>query len=399
VPADIPAATRAGRWLVGAAIILLALNLRALVASVGVLLPQVREDLAMSPTTAGVLTTLPVLCFGVVGFASGGLVRRLGLHRSTAALLAVLAVGLVVRPLLDDAALFLVATAVALAGAAVGNILLPPLAKVHFPDRIALISALYGASLMAGATIASTGTVPIAEAFGDWRAGLGAWAVLAVVAILPWLTLLRHDAHTDPAGETRLPLRALLRSPLAWAMFLLFGVQSAGAYVQFGWYPEMLMDGGVGEHEAGLLLGLLTGVGIPLTLALPWLMARTGNGPALPIFFGVVTAAGWLGVLLAPDGAPVVWSLLLGLGGGAFTWVLAMIGKRTRTPAATTALSLSTQGLGYLIAAVGPFGVGALRDATGSWTAPLLVLIGSTVVMTATGIVVSRPRMLEDTLR
>jgi len=399
VPADIPAATRAGRWLVGAAIILLALNLRALVASVGVLLPQIREDLAMSPTTAGVLTTLPVLCFGVVGFASGGLVRRLGLHRSTAALLAVLAVGLVVRPLLDDAALFLVATAVALAGAAVGNILLPPLAKVHFPDRIALISALYGASLMAGATIASTGTVPIAEAFGDWRAGLGAWAVLAVVAILPWLTLLRHDAHTDPAGETRLPLRALLRSPLAWAMFLLFGVQSAGAYVQFGWYPEMLMDGGVGEHEAGLLLGLLTGVGIPLTLALPWLMARTGNGPALPIFFGVVTAAGWLGVLLAPDGAPVVWSLLLGLGGGAFTWVLAMIGKRTRTPAATTALSLSTQGLGYLIAAVGPFGVGALRDATGSWTAPLLVLIASTVVMTATGIVVSRPRMLEDTLR
>ena len=394
-----PAPSVGGRWLVGAAIVLLALNLRVVVASLGVVLPEVRHDLAMAPTTAGILTTLPVLCFALIGFSAGGLVRRFGLHHACVALLAVLAAGLVARTLLDETPLFLGTTAIALAGAAVGNVILPPLAKVHFPDRIPLISALYGAAIMGGATIASITTVPLSEALGGWRPGLAAWALLAAVTILPWLTLLRHDVHTGPATADRLPLREITRSPLAWAMVACFGAQSAGAYAQFGWYPEILTDGGVGEHQAGILLGVITGVGIPLTLALPWLMARTGDTPVLPVFFGVVSAAGWLGVLLAPASLPVLWSVLLGLGGGAFTWVLAMIGKRTRTPAATTALSLLTQGLGYLLAGLGPFGVGALHDATGSWTAPLVALIVSAGAITAAGVVISRPRMLEDTLR
>lgn len=386
------------RWIVGAAIVLLALNLRAMVASLGVVLPQVRHDLGMSPTVAGVLTTLPVLCFAVVGFTSGGLVRRLGLHKSTVLLLVVVAAGLVARALVEHPALFLAATAVSLAGAAVGNVILPPLAKVHFPDRIGLISALYGAALMGGATLASVTTVPIAEGLGGWRPALAVFAVLAAVTVLPWLTLLRHDVHAGPNQGAHLPVRALARSPLAWAMVVCFGVQSAGAYTQFGWYPEILTDGGVGAHEAGVMLGVMSGVGIPLTLALPWLLVRTGDRPVLPVCFGLLTAAGWIGVLLAPASAPLLWSVLLGLGGGAFTWVLAMIGKRTRTPAATTALSLATQGLGYLLAGLGPFGVGALHDATGSWTVPLIALIASTAVLTASGVVISRPRMLEDTL-
>lgn len=396
---DHPSSTSRGRWLVGTAIVLLALNLRALIASAGAVLPQARMDLGMTPTAAGVLTTLPVVCFAVVGFASGGIVRRLGLHRTTTALLVVLAAALIARSLVDDTALFLLTTGIALAGAAVGNIILPPLAKLHFPDRIALISALYGAALMGGATIAAAATVPLADVLGGWRPGLGIWAGLAVVAVLPWLTLLEHDVHTDPTDAARLPLKDVARSSLAWAMVVLFGAQAANAYAQFGWYTEILIDGGVSESRAGLLLGVVAGVGIPLTLALPWLMTRTGDRPVLPIAFGVLTAAGWLGLLLAPSSVPLLWSVLLGLGGGAFTWTLAMIGRRTRTPAATTALSLLTQGAGYVLAGLGPFGVGALHGATGSWTPPLLALIASTVVLTGAGIIVSRPRMLEDTLR
>src|SRR5690606_11584886 len=180
--------------------VLLALHFRVLLALAGAVLPEIRADLAMSPTTAGVLTTLPVLCFAVIGFSSGGLVRRLGVHRSTVALLAVLATGLVARTLIDTTPLFLGTTALALAGAAVGNVILPPLAKVHFPDRIPLISALYGAAIMAGATLASVTTVPLADMLDGWRPGLAAWAVLAVVTMLPWLTLLGHDVHTGPGS-------------------------------------------------------------------------------------------------------------------------------------------------------------------------------------------------------
>ncbi|MRK03285.1 MFS transporter [Aeromicrobium sp. S22] len=393
-----PTPTAGGRWLVGAAIVLLAVNLRVAVGSVGVVLEQVRDDLGMTATVAGVLTTLPVICFAAFGVGSAGSVRRLGLHRSAALVLVLLTIGLVLRSVVHDETVFLLCSVVALAGAAVGNVILPPLVKAHFPDRIALMSSLYGAALMGGAAAASVGTVPLADAFGGWRPGIGLWAVLTGVALVPWLLMLRRDVHTAPVDEERLPMRAVARSPLAWAMLLVFAAQSAAAYAQFGWFPEMLGDAGVSSGYAGALLGLLSAVGIPLTLGLPWLIARVGDRPHLPWGFAALTAAGWLGVLLAPSTLPWLWAILLGLGGGAFTWTLTMIARRTRTTAGTATLSVTTQGLGYLLAGIGPFGVGALHDMTGSWDAPIIALMLLTVVIAVAGTVVARPVMLEDTL-
>jgi CP family cyanate transporter-like MFS transporter len=199
-------------------------------------------------------------------------------------------------------------------------------------------------------------------------------------------------------AQDRLPLGRVLRSPLAWAMLLVFGSQSAVAYAQFGWFAQILTDAGVGDSYAGTLLGVISGIGIPLTLALPWLIGRVGDRPYLPWAFGAVTAAGWLGMLISPAGAPWLWAILLGLGGGAFTWTLTMIARRTRTTAGTAALSVTTQGLGYLVAGLGPFGVGALHDATGSWTVPLIALIALAVPIVVAGTIVARPVMLEDTL-
>ncbi|WP_194839971.1 MFS transporter [Aeromicrobium yanjiei] len=393
-----PTPTAGGRWLVGAAIVLLAVNLRVAVGSVGVVLEQVRDDLGMTATVAGVLTTLPVICFAAFGVGSAGSVRRLGLHRSAALVLVLLTIGLVLRSVVHDETVFLLCSVVALAGAAVGNVILPPLVKAHFPDRIALMSSLYGAALMGGAAAASVGTVPLADAFGGWRPGIGLWAVLTGVALVPWLLMLRRDVHTAPVDEERLPMRAVARSPLAWAMLLVFAAQSAAAYAQFGWFPEMLGDAGVSSGYAGALLGLLSAVGIPLTLGLPWLIARVGDRPHLSWGFATLTAAGWLGVLLAPSTLPWLWAILLGLGGGAFTWTLTMIARRTRTTAGTATLSVTTQGLGYLLAGIGPFGVGALHDVTGSWDAPIIALMLLTVVIAVAGTVVARPVMLEDTL-
>ena len=393
-----PAPTVGGRWLVGIAIVLLAATLRAAVGSIGVVLGSVRDDLAMSATVAGVLTTLPVVCFAVFGVGTAGLVRRAGLHRTAAAVLLLAATGIVTRSLVDDKSVFLLCSVVALAGAAVGNVILPPLVKAHFPDRVPLMSSLYGAALMVGASTTSVATVPLADALGGWRQGLAAWAVVAVVALVPWLAMLRHDVRAAPTAERRLPLGLVLRSPLARAMLLLFAAQSAAAYAQFGWFAEIMTDAGVSDGAAGALLGLISAVGIPLTLGLPWLMRLTGDRPYLPWAFATVTAAGWLGVLLAPTTTPWLWAALLGAGGGSFTWSLTMIARRTRTTAGTAALSVTTQGFGYLIAGVGPFGVGALHDATGSWTAPLICLIALAAVLAVCGTIVARPTMLEETL-
>lgn len=395
-----PTQSRPGSaWLVGAAIVLLALNLRVAVGSVGVVLDPLRADLGMSATVAGVLTTLPVLCFALFGATTGRVVRTLGLDRTAAVLLVVTGVGLALRPLVDAPVPFLALTMVSLAGCAVGNVALPALAKEHFPDQLSLISSLYGAALMGGATLGSVLTVPIADTFGDWRIGLGAWAVLALAALLPWLLVALREGRAGKIDRPRGPtLLRLARSPLAWACALFFGLQSAQAYAQFGWFPAILVDAGLDSGHAGLAQGLIPAVGIPVTLLLPTLIRRTGDKPVLPWVFAVVTASGWLGVLLAPASAPFVWAALLGLGGCAFTWVLTMFGRRTASAGGTAGLSAFAQSVGYLVAGLGPFGTGLLHDLTGSWDVPVMVLMGAALLLGPLGVLVARDRLLEDEL-
>ncbi len=394
-----PTPTRFGRWLVGVAIVLLALNLRPAVGSVGVVLEALRGDLGMSVTTAGLLTTLPVLCFAIAGIAAHSVIGRLGLHATTILVLGLAVFGLAARALVDSPELYLVLSVVALSGCAIGNIALPPLAKRHFPDHIAGISAAYGAALMGGGAIASIATVPLSSALGDWRWGTAAWAAPALMALLLWLPYLRDNVHVDPLADAPYKLRELARSRLAWAMALMFGVQSAQAYAQFGWFPAILVDAGLSDSRAGAMLGLLGAVGVPLTLSLPMLMRWVGNRPWLPWAFSFVSVCGWLGVMLWPAEAPWLWAVLLGLGGGAFTWTLTMIGWRSRTTGGTAALSSFVQGTGYAMAAIGPFGTGLLHDVTDDWHASISLMVVLSLLIAVFGTIVARPAHVEDTLR
>lgn len=404
--------TRRGKLLVLAAIVLLALNLRVAVASLGVVLPQVREDLHLSAVLAGLLTTVPVLSFAVFGVAGGALSGRIGLHRSAALALLLIIAGLIGRPFAHARWAFLILTVVAVAGAAIGNVILPALAKQHFPSRVAFVSSLYGATLVGGATLASATTVPLSSALGGWRPALGVWSGLAVVAFLPWLifSLRRADREQGASIDrsrpgrgrprrTGWPLRRLAHSRLARVMALLFAAQSAQAYAQFGWYPAILVDGGLPAGEAALMLALVTAVAVPLTLVLPGLIRATRGRASLPIGYAAITMLGWLGVLLAPTTLPWLSALLLGTGSTAFTWVLAMIAQHSRSPEGTIALSGFVQGVGYLLASVGPFGTGALHDLTGSWTSPIVVLIGISAMIGVLGSLVCRAGDIEDDLQ
>lgn len=379
------------------AILALALNLRTAVGSLGVVLPQVRADLAMSATFGGVLTTVPVLCFAVFGVLAGGVAARIGLDRTAVVSLALGVVGLATRPFVDSRLAFLALTVLALVGAALGNVMLPALAKRYFPDRVPLVSSLFGATLVGGAALASATTVPAGEVLGGWRGGLLVWAGLALVALLPWVALGRQPAAPVPT-ERAWPLRRVARSPLAWMMAGLFGAQAAQAYAQFGWYSEILVDAGLPSARAALMLALISAVSIPLTLLLPTAIRRAGGRPVLPIAYAVITIAGWLVLLFAPGRLALLSAVLLGAGSTAFTWVLAMIGQRARTPQGTVALSSFVQGVGYLLAALGPLGTGALHDLTGSWVPPLLGLIVLAAAFGALGWRLRALRYVEDDL-
>ena len=394
---------RTSRRLVLLAVLALSFNLRPAAVSVGPVLEEVREGLSMSRGTAGVLTALPALAFAGFGAVAPWASRVVGLHRVTlVALLAVVA-GLGGRAVTGSVPVFLVLSVVALAGMAVANVLLPSLVKLHFPDRIGFLSTAYTTALAVGLTLASVLTVPVADAAGSWRWGLGAWAITALVAAVPWLVLLRHDAHPDgPSGRRgALSMRAVARTRLGWAMALAFGVQSMQAYTVFGWFAQLYRDAGFSPTVAGLLLGVITATSIPVSLWVPGAAARREDQTRMMLGLVACLPVGYLGLLLAPGtslGVALVWALLVGVGQGTFPLILTLIGLRTRTAEGTAALSGFTQAVGYLLAAAAPAAVGLMYDATGGWTTTLVFLLGLTAALAVLGPLVCRPVVLEDQL-
>jgi CP family cyanate transporter-like MFS transporter len=377
--------------------VLLALNLRPAAVSVAPALAEVRQGLGMSTVAAGLLTSMPVLAFAVFGALAPWLARLVGVHRITLGALIAVAVGLAGRASVGHEPAFLALSMLALAGMAMANVLLPSLVKLHFPDRIGRVTSIYTTALAIGLTAAITLTVPIADAFGGWRAGLASWALVAAVAAVPWLGLVAHDRHLDGPAHT-IRFADVARTRLGLAMALFFGLQSLQAYAVFGWFAQLWRDHGYSAGQAGLLVGLVAAVSIPLSLWIPAAAARREDQRGLLLAVMGCYPVGYVGLMIAPHDLAVLWALLVGIGAVTFPIVLTLIGLRSRTPAGTAALSGLTQSLGYLIAVVGPFAVGAIYDASGGWTWPLALLTALTLPQIAVGMYVGRPAYIEDQL-
>ncbi|GAA2364669.1 MFS transporter [Nonomuraea africana] len=381
----------AGGVLFSVAVALTALNLRPAVTSVGPLLDETRGSLGASETWAGLLTTVPVLCFAIAGLVAPLLARRAGVGAAVGIALAMLAGGLVVR-VLDGPLLMIGGTLVAAAGIAFAGVLIPVVVKESFPALIGLMTGVYTASLQLGATLGSALTPPLDTALGGWRPALASWAALAVLALVVWTAAARRGGFRAAAQADRQG-RSLLRNRLAWIITVFFGLQALLAFVVIGWLPRVLMDvGGVSRGEAGLLLGLLALLALPISLVVPALAARRGSQSGWIVGLGACGLAGLLGLLLAPSFSPLLWTVLLGLGMSVFSLALTTIALRARTSEDTAKLSGMAQGFGYLLAAAGPFLFGLLHDVTGGWTVPFLLLIGVLVVQIGFGALAGRPR-------
>lgn len=376
----------------------LAFNLRPTAVSVGPVLSDIRAGLSMGATTAGIVTTLPVLCFSAFGAVGPWCSRRMGVHRVMLAALMLAALGIAVRSTTDGSVVFIVATVVALAGLATANVVLPSLVKQHFPERIGLMTSLYTTSLAVGLTAAAALTVPVADMTGSWRGGLGVWGATALVAALPWLFLIRHDVKPGGTDASAISFAQTAHSRLAWWMALFFGTQSLQAYAAFGWLAEIFRDAGFSARDAGLLLALTTAVSIPVSFLMPRLAVRLTSQAPIVSTLSACYVVGYLGLIWWPHSGALAWSLLIGLGTGIFPLILTLIGLRARTSGGTAALSGFTQSIGYLIAAVGPFMMGAVYDVSGSWTLPLVILTALVAPQLIAGLFVSRPRYLEDEL-
>lgn len=390
----------AGRTLALLGIVLVAFNLRTAVASLSPILAELEQEVALPAAVVGFLGMLPPLCYAVFGIVTPLFARRIGLELTLIVSLIALAVGLLGRGLAPDALWLVAASVLTFAAIGVGNVLLPPLVKRYFPDRIGLMTTIYVTAMSVSTFTPPLIAVPIAEAAG-WRVSLGEWGLVAAIALVPWIALLVHPKRRAPAAlpEEAEPglLRYAVRSPIAWALTTIFAVAGFNAYAIFAWLPPILHDiAGTTPAQAGVLLALYAAMGLPAGLLVPILAARYGRVRLIIAIAVVSFVAGYLGLLFAPGFAPWLWVGLAGAGPLLFPLALVLINLRTRTHSGAVALSGFVQSAGYLIVAVGPLAVGLLHDATDDWVWPLVLLLCSAVPAAIAGAVVARPRYFED---
>jgi CP family cyanate transporter-like MFS transporter len=287
------------------------------------------------------------------------------------------------------------------AGIAVGNVLLPSLVKRDFPAHVGLLTGAYATVMGGVAAVASGVAVPISQvAPGGWRTALGCWIALALVALALWLPRMRAARPTAGApGRHRIPWG----SPLAWAVTAFMGLQSLGFYVVITWLPQVFQDSGVSAVAAGWLLFLFQAVAVLTGLAVPALLRRARDQRAVAAVSSAVLLAGYAGLLVAP-GRALLWTVTLGLGGGAcLVLALAFLGLRAPDPASAGALSAMAQSIGYLVAAAGPVLFGLLHAPGADWRAPLVLMCvaaaGQVVVATVAGRGTVLPAAFRGTLR
>lgn len=382
-------------------IALSAFNLRTAVTSLTPLLDVLGAVFGFGAATAGLLGMLPTAAFAVFGVATPALTRRIGLESTALLAMSLAASGLVLRSLAQDVAVLGLGAAVALAGMGIGNVVLPPLVKRWFPDRVGAVSTLYITALQLGTMLPALLAVPVADAVG-WRISLGVWAITAVVAALPWLwMLLRHRRAlaatapvTDPASPT-LPGRAG-RSPIAWGMALMFGTTSLITYAMFTWLPLLLTQAGASPAFGGAMLAVFSAFGLIGALAMPSIAVRMRNPFVVVTLCAACHVVAFTGLLSAPLAAPALWVMLIGLGTGTFPLSLTLINLRTRSPAGSAALSGFMQGVGYALSCTGPLLFGVLHEATGGWHWPFAMLYGVVGVLLLGGWLACQPRVLED---
>lgn len=380
-----------GRVVLLVAVLLVAVNRRGAIAGTAPLLPQIRADLELGPGVAGLLTSLPVLCFALAAPLAAWLGRVSGFGRAVLVGLLAVAAGAGLR-VLDGSAALLAGTVVLGVGITVGNVLVPAVAKRDFGKRAAGVTGLYTAALVAGAAVAAAVAVPVADV-GGWRLALGVWAGPALAAtVVWWLADRSRRAVAAPSalGAESSPA-ALWRSGTAWAVAAFLGVQALPYYALTAWLPTLLADEvGVDGTTAGAAAAVFQALGIVGALAATALATRRAD----QVHLGAAVALAWLatvvGLLVRPEAWPL-WTVLGGVAqGAAIALALTLVVVRARDSAVARELSSMAQFVGYAFGATGPVVVGLVRGWTGGWTAPLLLLGAVCVAMGVAAVLAGR---------
>ncbi|HDU3560486.1 TPA: CynX/NimT family MFS transporter, partial [Klebsiella aerogenes] len=354
-------------------ILFIAATLRVTFTGIAPLLDAIRAEYQLTTAQTGLLTTLPLLAFGLVSPLAAGVARRFGIERSLLLAMVIICLGIGLRSL-PSAAWLYIGTALIGCGIALGNVLLPGLIKRDFSGHVARMTGAYSITMGAAAAAGSAMVVPLALAGFGWRGALLLLMVFPLLALLLWLPQARRQATTPMTGSGAAHNRGIWRSALAWQVTLFLGINSLVYYVIVGWLPAILQSMGYSEAQAGSLHGLLQLATAAPGLAIPLVLHRLKDQRGIAVLVALMCVVSTLGLWLLP-GQAVIWTLIFGFGSGA-TMILGLtfIGLRASSAHQAAALSGMAQTIGYLLAACGPPLIGKIHDAYGDWHIPLLIV-------------------------
>ena len=376
-------------------LVFISLAIRPPVASIGPLVDELVRTEFLTLFQVSLMTSLPIVCFGIGAFASPYLVKRFTLNKAVMFVLILLSVAMATRLLGGFPALITSTVLIGLA-IAIANVLIPTIVREQFPDRIELITGVYVTLLAISASFAAAIAVPSSDLLGGWRGALAVWIIPAVLAIVFWVPLFRSKTigkitSVETHAEEK---KAVVRSSLTWGIVAFFGLQSGGFYSILNWFPSLLIDRGMSDLDAGALLGLTTAVGIPSGFLASLLFRKFKSLSVIAMVMTSLTLTGLLMIWLTPD-LLVLACIITGFGFAAtFPLSLTLIGSRASTSTQTTQLSALAQGYGYLISAAGTFGFGLLRDVTGNWNSSLILVSALTFLQLFAGAVAGRNKRI-----
>jgi len=362
------------------ALVLIGLNLRAGITGASALLHDLQVVLGYGALVAAIIPSIPTLCFAVAGAATSWLSGKVGVEKAILLSLALLAGGLLLRGI-PATGMLVAGSVVGMSGLAICNVAMPSFIREHFASRTSLMTAVYTVTMTTGGTLTSVLVVPLAQALGSPSAAVGAVGIAAVAAFLGFLPVALHaHRHTVRTASGHVSPWPLLRTRKGQLLTAIFTLQALLAYALLSWFPYMLTTMGLGASESGLMFGLMQLVSVPAGMVLIALGARPGM--LRPAFYlvSITMVVGIAALLVLPVALAAIPAILLGFGLGIFPLVMVMISRSGTSTAETTALSTLAQSSGYLLATVGPFGMGLLHSATGGWSLPLVLLLGLALV-------------------
>ena len=423
---------RSGSLLLLVTLVIVAFNQRVPITNIPPIIENIAQDLSLTSAQAGLLTSIPVLCFALMTPFASMIIGRVGTHKAIYVALALVLTGQIVRPT-GYFAVALVGTVMIGCGIAVGNVSIPLIIARDFRKHSAAVTGAYSASMNSMSAVATLVSVPMASAWG-WRWATVSWGLLAIVAAIMWRRA--NTGAQATAGDSRvagtsesgpgadgdgtasasasptkpqLPAdrhtnqhtshQALRTAPHLGKRFGLltallcigFAMQSAAYYAATAWLPTIV------HARLGLDPAAAAGMSAPFqllavvgALAMPFALSRRARYWAVSIAISAFWLSLPLGLLFAP-GQLWIWVILAGIAqGGNYTLIFTLIAHRAPSLAAARRSSAIMQTFAYTCAAIAPTALGALSSATAGWNAPLAAIAAMLAIMAAVMILASR---------